>query len=202
MQAMANEAALGICDDYDWQRLKLLNTITGDGSDEDFSLPADYARMPKKTRLWPSATPNSPLTQVESEDDWLGLDVQNFDAVTGRWIIYGGELHIKPAIAAAATVKHFYISNKIVIATGQSTPTKTEFTLDTDAFFLGDRILKLAIIWRWKAAKGRPYAEDMQNYQAVRDSLAMGDKGSKILRLGSKRVPSDVTIAYPGVLGP
>lgn len=202
MQAMANEAAQGICDDFDWQKLKLLNTITGDGSDEDWTLPTDYARMPKKTRLWPSETPNSPLTQVESEDDWLGLDVQNFDAVTGRWIIYGGELHIKPAIASAATVKHFYISNKIISASGSSTLTKTEFTVDTDSFFLGDRILKLAVIWRWKAAKGRPYAEDLENYNAVRDSLAAGDKGSKILRLGSNRTPSGVTIAYPGELGP
>jgi hypothetical protein len=202
MQAMVNEAALGICEDFDWQRLKTLNTITGDGSDTDFDLPSDYARMPKDARLWPSDEPNSPLLHVLSDDDWLGYEVQDFDSVTNRWIIYGGALHIKPAIANLATVKHFYISNKIVSVDGSSTLTKTEFTLDTDSFFLGDRILKLAIIWRWKAAKGRPYAQDEDNYNKLRDELAGGDKGARILHLGKRRIPSDVTLAYPQAIVP
>lgn len=203
MQAMVNEAAKGVCEDVDWQRLKLQNTITGDGSTTDWDLPADYARMPKVTHLWQSATPNTPVMPVDSEDDWLGMDVQDFQTVLSRWIIYGNQLHIKPAIANAATVKHFYISNKIVLASGDTSPTKTDFSVDSDSFFLGDRILTLAVIWRWKAAKGRPYEEDMQNYNALRDQLFGADKGAKgLLRMGSPSRPKDVTVAYPGVLGP
>lgn len=203
MQAVANEAAQGICEDVDWQRLKLQNTITGDGTTTDWSLPTDYARMPKVTHLWQSALPTTPVMPVESEDDWLGLDVQNFQTVIARWIIYGGQLHVKPAIDNAATVKHFYISSKIVLANGDTSPTKTDFTLDNDSFFLGDRILKLAIIWRWKAKNGRPYSEDLENYNTLRDQLYGADKGTRgLLHIGGARVPSDVTIAYPGVLGP
>jgi hypothetical protein len=203
MQAFVNETAKAIAEDYDWQRLKVLNTITGDGSEEDWDLPADYARMPKKANLWPSDEPNSPMERIEDEDRWLGLDVLDFDAVTKRWIIYGNQIHIKPAIANAATVKHFYMSNKLIAAT--ATPTvlsKTDFTVDTDEFFLGDRILKLGIIWRWKASKGRPYAEDMTNYNITRDQLASGDKGARILHIGTRRVPAGVTVAYPGVITP
>jgi hypothetical protein len=202
MQAMVNETAKAIAEDYDWQRLKVLNTITGDGSEEDWDLPSDYARMPKKAGLWPSDEPNAPLEHVESEDRWLALDVSDFDAVHGRWILYGNQIHIKPAVASAATVKHFYMSNKLVAASAGASLTKTDFTVDTDEFFLGDRILRLGIIWRWKAAKGRPYAEDMTNYNIARDQLASGDKGARILHLGNRRIPADVTIAYPGVITP
>jgi hypothetical protein len=203
MQAMVSEAAQGICEDYDWQRIKLLNTITGDGTTTDWPLPSDYARMPKVTSLWPSAQPNSPLTPVDSEDDWLGLEVQSFSSVIGRWIIYANQLHVKPAIVNAATVKHFYISSKIILANGDTAPTKVDFTVDTDSFFLGDRILKLAIIWRWKAAKGRPYEEDLMNYNTLRDQLAGNDRGARgLLRMGGPRMPKGVRVAYPGVLGP
>lgn len=203
MQAMVNEAAKAICEDVDWQRLLILNTITGNGVLEDWSLPSDYARMPKTEKLWPSDRPNSPLSKVENVTDWLGLIVQNFSAVIGRWIIYGNQLHVKPAIANLATVKHFYVSSKIVLANGDTAPTKTDFTVDNDAFFLGDRILQLAVIWRWKAAKGRPYAEDLVNYNTTRDQLFGNDKGAKgLLRVGGGRVPKGVTVAYPGVLGP
>jgi hypothetical protein len=92
MQAMVNEAAKGVAEDFDWQRLKVLNTITGDGSEEDWDLPTDYARMPKKANLWPSDEPNSTLEHIEDEDRWLGLDVLDFDAVTKRWIIDGQAL--------------------------------------------------------------------------------------------------------------
>lgn len=200
MQAMVNEAALGIAEDFDWQRLKVLETITGDATTTAWPLPDDYARMLKQARLWPSAQPNTPLRHVVDTDEWLGIDTQNMSEIVSRWTIYGNDLHIKPAVASAATVKFFYISNLIVLATGGTDPTKDAFDTDSDEFFLGDRILKLAIIWRWKAAKGRPYAEDFANYQNARDQLAGNDKGPRILRVGTPRVPSDVHIAYPGTI--
>lgn len=197
LQTLVNEAALGICEDFDWQRLKLINTITGDGSYTSFDLPSDYARMLKDAKLWPSDQPNSPLVHVLSDDKWLEYEVQDFDTVTNRWIIYGGQIHIKPAVASMSAVKHFYVSNLIIAGPNATALTKTEFSADGDSFFLGDRLLKLAIIYRWKAAKGRPYAQDEDNYNKLRDEMAGADRGAKILHVGRQRFPSDVTVAYP-----
>lgn len=202
MQALVNECAYAIAEDYDWQQLKRLNTITGDGSDTSFSLPSDYARMVKDANLWPSEEPNTPMVHILSVDDWLRDQVQAFNSVVKRYTIYGGEIHIKPAIASAATVKHFYISNKIVTANGGTTPTKTAFDTDTDTLFTGDsdRLLALAIVWRWKAAKGRPYGEDMENYNRARDTLATASKGARVLRIGRARRPTDTVLAWPGTI--
>lgn len=202
MQATVNECALAIAEDYDWQRLRVLNTITGDGSEENWALPSDYARMLKRSKLWPSDEPNSPLTHIEDSDKWLQDEVQDFSSVIKRWTIYGGQMHIKPAVTLSSTVKFFYISNLIVVATGGTAPTKTAFDADADALFVDERLLKLSIIWRWKMAKGRPYAEDLENYNRARDVLATADKGARVLHIGKARMPSDVTLAWPGTLGP
>lgn len=202
MQHITNECAKAIAEDYDWQRLRTLATITGDGTDTSFPLPTDYARMLKKASLWPSAQPNTPMLHIVDTDRWLQEEVQNYQTVTNRWTLYGNEIRIKPAMANLATAKYFYISKYLVVATGGSAPTKTDFTLDTDELFVDERLLKLSIIWRWKAAKGRPYAEDLENYTRALDTVTGNDKGARILHIGKRRVPSDVNLAWPGRITP
>lgn len=196
LQAMTNECAKAIAEDFDWQRLRTLATITGDGSETDWDLPSDYSRMLKKAALWPSSFPTTPLQHIADTDNWLMLDVQDFQTVVQRWTIYGNQIHIKPAIADADTVEYFYISNKLVLASGDTAPSKTDFTLDTDSLFVDERLLKLAIIWRWKAAKGRPYAEDLTNYQNAVDIAAGADRGSRFVSVGRNR-SGDVNLAFP-----
>jgi hypothetical protein len=201
LQEAINEAAQGVIDDYDWQGLKAIGTVTGDGSATDFALPSNYGRMLKKARLWPSEEPSTPLVYYTDADKWLEMDVGLVTEVTRRAIIFGNRLHIKPAMANLATTQFFYVKNTLVLAAGDTAPTKIDFTADDDSFYLDERILKLSFIWRWKAAKGRPYGEEKQAYLDVIDSKAGTDKGSRILHVGRRRTPADATIAYPWVLG-
>lgn len=196
--ALANTMAKRIMRAHEWELLKTLATYTGNGSTEDFSLPSDYDRMLKKTQLWSSSL-STALTHITDTDEWLGLDVQAFDFVVNAWTIYGGLMHIKPAMATGVTAKHFYVSNLVVSPeTGDDT---AEFTADTDSFRLSEEVLKLGMIWQWKANKGQAYAEDMANYEELLAQRIAEDKGSRILREGAKRIPRDVTIAYPLPLG-
>lgn len=201
LQALANEMAQRIAfDTRDWTRLKVLATITGDGSATSFNLPDDYKRMLKKARIWPSATPYSPLTYYPDSDNWLAMTIQNFQTLTGSWTMIGEKIHIRPALPNLATASFFYISNLIVKASGGAP--KTEFTSDDDVFRLDERVLKLGMIWQWKANKGQAYAEDMVNYE---DALAVSsgaDKGSNILTVGTPRISADTEIAFPGVITP
>lgn len=201
LQEAINEAAKGMVDDYDWQSLKTIATATGDGSATEFGLPADYGRMLKKSRLWPSEEPTTPVVFFTDADKWLEMEVSQVSEITRRAIILGNRLHIKPAMANAATTKYMYISDRTVIAEGFTAATKAEFTADADTFVLDERTLKLSLIWRWKAAKGRPYAQDKADYDAVIDAKASADKGSRVIHIGSRRVPHDAQIAYPWNLG-
>jgi hypothetical protein len=201
LQALANEMAQRIAfDTRDWTRLKVLATLTGDGIATGFNLPADYKRMLKKARIWPSATPYSPLTHYPDSDTWLAMTIQNVQTLTGSWTMIGEQVLIRPALPNLATASFFYISNLII--KDKDGVAKAEFAADDDVFRLDERVLKLGMIWQWKANKGQAYAEDMVNYE---DALAVSsgaDKGSNILTVGSPRISGDTDVAFPGVITP
>jgi hypothetical protein len=191
---IAQEMAGRIVDGHDWQLLSRVATITGDGSTETFDLPSDYSRMLKEAHVWSSSLETA-LSHIQSLDEWLELDVQSFDFVINAWTIYGGQMHIKPALASAVTAKYFYQSNLIVQPSSGSN--KAAFTADDDTFRLSERLLTLGIVWRWKESKGQPYQEPMQDYEELKSRLVLSDKGSKKIAIGRPRIPSDVSIAYP-----
>jgi len=199
MVALANEMAGRIATAYDWQELSRVHTISGDGASEAFSLPSDYGHMTEGAQVW-SSTLITPFSRISDVNEWLGLEVQAFDFVINAWIIFGNEIHIKPAIPTGETAKFFYQSTLCVApATGDN---KTSFTADTDTFRLDETLLKLGIIWQWKANKGQQYAEDMANFEERKAKLIGRDKGSKMLTVGRRKTPSNVTTAYPMAIIP
>lgn len=191
---LANEMAVRIGKANDWTLLRTLSTYTGDGTTTQFALPADYLRMLKKANLWSSAI-QTPLTHILDTDEWLEMQVRSYDYMLGAWTMLGGNIEIMPALANAVTAKWYYVSNLIVAPnTGAN---KATFTADDDSFRLNERVLRLAMIWQWKANKGQAYAEDMTNYENALELLIGEDKGSRILHVGRPRLPKDVSVAYP-----
>lgn len=195
---IANEMAAMIAASHEWQILNKIAVITGDGTTEDFALPADFDRMLDKSQLW-STSLETPLSPISDRDQWLELDIKSFDFVINAWIIYAGEIHIKPALSTGVQVKYFYQSN--LWGLNGSTPI-SEFTADTNTFRIDERLLKLGIIWKWREMKGLPYAEDLATYERLLAKLAMRDKGSRIIRLGKAVLPRDTTVAYPQSIVP
>jgi hypothetical protein len=69
------------------------------------------------------------------------------------------------------------------------------FLADTDSFRLDERLLKLGMVWQWKANKGTSYAEDMGTY-ADALSIAMGHDSPAPIIIG-RRPMSQGRTAYP-----
>jgi hypothetical protein len=190
---IANEMAAMIAASHEWQILNKIAVITGDGTSEDFALPADYDRQLDKSQLW-STSLETPLSPISDRDQWLELDIKSFDFIINAWIIYAGEIHIKPPLVSAVQVKYFYQSD--LWGLNGSTPI-SEFTADTNTFRIDERLLKLGIIWKWREMKGLPYAEDLATYERLLAKLIMRDKGSRIYRIGKAQMPRDAIFAYP-----
>ena len=70
------------------------------------------------------------------------------------------------------------------------------FLADTDTFVLNERLLKLGMIWQWKANKGSPYAEDMANFETALAIVAGADSPAPIIA-GSRPLSMAVRTAYP-----
>lgn len=194
---LANEVAVDVMKAHDWRRLTLLNTITGDGSDTSFALPAGYDRMPQGARVYGSSS-MMPLRPTKDVNQWLEFQIDPVVGDPGYWIILGNEFHIKPALGSGSTAKFYYVSNLCI--TGG---TKAAFTADADTFDIGgDRLITLGLIWRWRHMKGREYAEDMMNYERALAQEINRDKGARVLFVGQPRYSGGVNVAYPGTITP
>lgn len=199
LQALANESASYIAKDFEWQALKALATLSGDGVLQAFPFPSDYDRMLKEAQLWSSRI-ISPLTHIVSTDRWLELDIRQFGFVSGVWTIFGDMVNIKPARATGEQVKFYYMSN--LWAKDENGIAHAAFTQDSDRFRLSEDLLALCMIWKWKDAKKLPYAQEKDDYEDAKEKLITADKGSKILRVGRARMPRGTNIAYPTSIVP
>jgi hypothetical protein len=156
--------------------------------------------MLKTAQVWRSTFTSAPLSFISDPDDWLRREIQNtVNANGGEWTIEDGQMHIRPALAVGETATFYYLRNTCVkLASGGF---GDSFVIDDDSFALPERLLKLGMVWQWKAYKGGSYAEDIANYEDALANIAGADKPAPIL-VGSMPISSDAQIAYWGPTPP
>lgn len=200
LATLANESAEAAAKAHDWRALTKLATLAGDGSSTGFTLPADYDRMPLKAAVY-STRSQLPLAPARDLDQWLEFQLTTVVGAPGWWTVLGGQMQIRPALAATDTAKFYYVANLIWAAAPAAAASKTEATADTDLFVLPERLITLGVVWRWKQLKGKEYAEDLRHYEIAFGEEAGRDKGARALSIGRARVAGDAAPAYPGTLG-
>ena len=193
MGDLANEAAIAIAKAHDWQALTKLATLQGDGSTIAFNLPADYDRMLIKAKVHSLRFRTAIFRPARDLDEWLYLNDFLVTGTPGNWVILGKQMQIFPAMPATETARFYYISN---IISGN----KTAFSADGDPFTLPERLLTLALIWRWRSMKRLEYAEDLQNYEIALSEEINRDKGSHVVTVGRERFKTGLEIAWPGTI--
>ena len=195
MLSLANEMAQRIAyDNRDWVKLRKTTTLIGDGTTTGFNLPADFQRMLLTSNVWLSSSVLSPARFFPDTDQWLNRRARNYSDATGEWTIIGNQMQLWPAMGSAVTAYFVYLhKNCITLASGGL---GDSFTADGDSFMLGDRILKLGMIWQWKAQKGSPYQEDLNTYADALTYLMGHDSPAPIIA-GRAPVSSSANVAIP-----
>jgi len=198
MQDLIHEATTDILECQDWQVLRIKETITGDGASEGHSFPVDYERMYTKSNFWSSRWIWA-INHITDPDEWLEYEVIPYTFVTGNWMLFGGNINILPVMEATETIKYWYISNAIVSPASGSP--KVAFTADDDYLRVKEKLLYLGLVWKWKAKKGQPYAEDMESYEDHKAYLIDKDGGSKPVLSGNRRNFRSRHVAFPQTVG-
>lgn len=192
----ANEVAQDIAKYQDWQALQKTFNVTGNGSDTEFDLPADYDRMNLNASVQDLQNWVWGYFGFSDINTFLFEEARGFTPYPGGWIIYGNKLRFSPAPSGdGATFP--YMSNSLVVA-ADNTP-KTDFTSDTDGFALPERLLTLGIVWRWRENKKLDATGDQEAFVKALDEYAAKDKGSRIMRFGSVRRLPNTSLAYTGI---
>jgi len=203
MLSLANEMAQRIAYDVrEWTALKSTTVFTGPGVVDPpspaepivskFAMPANFKRLLLSSQIYPSWSPRTPLRFIPDTNEWLMRRLSGETNSWGEWTLIGGDMHIHPALPPSQSVTFAYLSkNCIRLAAGGS---GNEFMADDDEFHIDERLLKLGMIWQWKANKGSPYAEDMGTYSDALVMVGGADSPAPILIDGGARSVGDAAL--------
>lgn len=196
---LANEVVADMVKYADWRRLVTLHQMAGDGVTYGFDLPDDYDRMPMGADISRANWYTWGYVDAPSLNYWMDLVNGLASPNPGYWIMLDGQIQFRPAVSANTTAQFFYISNKAVLDVDGVTKKKW-FTKDEDTYLLDERVLKLGIVYKWRAQKRLEYAEDFSNYEQALMQASGHDKGARITT-GARRANMGAYTAYPWALG-
>ena len=195
MVALANEMAQRIAyDTREWRRLQATITYAGNGAATAFNLPNDFQRMLKNSDVWRSSSSVLPMRFIADSNEWMRRRLaSNYDA-RGEWALIGNQIQIYPAMGDGVSAAFVYLNKNCVAL--NSGGYGTSFLTDADSFVLDERLLRLGMIWQWKAHKGSSYVEDMSTYT---DALAMAQGADKPMPVivGRQEISANVYASYP-----
>jgi hypothetical protein len=146
-----------------WRGLKVLGTLTGDGTSTTFDLPTDFHRFASGAVFWLDESPELPLAMVTS-DEMLSLKASGIEPVDPVWRIFGDQIEFYPAPENGEIINTEYRS-KYWIIDNDGTTRKAAWAVDTDYTAIPERLITLGVIWRWRKMKGLDYDEDFRTYR-------------------------------------
>lgn len=167
---------------HPWQALNREATWTS-VADEDQGLIATiapgYRRMLSET-AW-DRDEQSRLAGPLTPQVWQRLKASVTAGPYYRFRVRQDRLYLNPAPSAGHTMAFEFVTEhwcESSAGTGQS-----RFVNDTDASRIPEQLIMLGSVWRWKQAKGFPYAEDLANYEQEYALSTLHDTPNKTLTL-------------------
>lgn len=197
--ALSNEAARDIVETHPWQKMISLHTINGDGATQAWPLPPDYDRMVNGNSVTSGTWYNRRYENAGTLDNWIDLLTLQPAIPPGYWMIIDNKINFQPIISSGDSARFYYIRRNY--ATDSTGSTKAAFNNDSDDFILSNRLLKLSIIWRWKAMKGMDYGEDIRLYADALSEEISRDGGAREIRSRMPGAARNFRTAWPWSLG-
>lgn len=124
------------------------------------SLAPGYAYILNDT-IWLGGMPFKPLGP-QNPQAVTGMEAFGFSPATTYWI-EGNHLFVKRVPSASQRLMFRYQSRNWVKAADGTE--KGMMTLDDDKPLIPERVLLLALVWRWLQRNGMPYEQEYMNYR-------------------------------------
>ena len=196
MQHLANEMAERIAQEHDWRALARQFTLHGEG--ERFDLPDDFGRFRVDAEVY-LAFSGRALTRLSSPEISVAAAAHPLTPAIARWRVVGRQIVVDPALTHDSLIGGYQSAFFAIGADGEP---KRRFDADDDEFALDERVLKLGIIWQWKANKGLPYGVDFDSYQRALGQ-AYGREGDRAVVVAGRKVGLKGSIApFYGTIRP
>ena len=172
---LANEEGLALSKRALWQALQREWSFVTVAAEVQTNtpIPADLDRFVANTFF--NRTTQRQVDGPLTPQQWQAIQAQPvFGRVYLAFREREGVFRITPQPPAGETIAYEYVSTSWVMSSASQG--KAEFTADDDSSYLSEELIIQGLRWRWKQAKGLPYAEDMETYERI-VSKAIGEDG-------------------------
>lgn len=145
-----------------------------------YAFPSDFDRLVDRTEWDKTQHWEMPGPMNAQQWQWL----RSGYIATGprvRFRRLGNLFQIWPGLTTAHTLGFEYVSNLYVTATGESSPSKSSFTVDTDTCVFGDRLMVIGTKLKYFEAKGFDTTALYRDYHSQLDLAKAYDAGSRSL---------------------
>jgi hypothetical protein len=182
--ALAKMEARELSEGFDWEALTREHSFITSAQAEQVNnpVPNDLRKFVPDTFF--NRTTQRRLVGPITSQQWQILQARPVDArVYLAFRKRDGRFLITPDPPAGETIAYEYVS--AFYAKSSAGAAKAAFTSDDDGTYLDEDLVKYGMIWRWKQAKGLPYAEDMETYERAIQAAKGEDGGAMALGMFS-----------------
>lgn len=176
--------------EHDWPALASEHVFTtAAASEQPNGLPPDFERFINGT-MW-NRTRNVRVNGPIDSQVWQRAQIEPGILISSlAWRLRGVRLHLLPVPPAGETIAFEFVSKRLVQAGGFK---RWVFEADDDECLLDENLITLGTVWRFKAAKGLDYAEDLDNYERAKARAIGQTGGAPVLRTDCQALvgPSD-----------
>jgi len=184
----------------DWQELQKEHTFDSVASTEGYALPTDYSEITDNT-FW-NTTDNYKVTGPETPEEWRRLKNSTASGGIGYdfFRIRSNETLIFPVPSGVKSYIYEYITNLIVDSSGGTG--QTNWLADSDVPNVDSYLVQLNGTWRLLKTQGKPYAEELRDYQEALAERVANNGGSKTVYHASQSRLNKTRIGYPNLITP
>ena len=157
--------ALSVRPEEGWQAMQLeasFTTVATETQGSITTIAPNYRYIINNT-IWNRST-RRPVFGPLSPQQWQAVKGWFASGPYSEYRLVGNNINFSPVPPAGQSCYFEYVTkNWATDSTGAIG--KTAFTADTDLTLLNEELLKLGLVWRWKAMKGLEYNEDKIEYE-------------------------------------
>jgi len=189
--------------DHAWVKLTKEKTFTTVATDiQTSALASDYGRFCDDS-MW-DRTQDRPVWGPMSPQQWQQEKAgPTFTTMYYGFRLRGNDFLMTPTPTAGDTIAYEYVSNLYVYASGDTVPTKSAFSADTDTCIFDETMMARGLRWSFLRAKGFDYSQEYQTWVEMVQRLAARDGGMPKLSASrnypwTRRSPFIPDGNYPG----
>lgn len=183
---LLNEQGDDLASVYPWQAIvkEQLFTTTASAA-QATAIPVDFDRFMPNTFF--NRTTRRPMTGPITARQWQWIQAQPvYSTVYLAFRERTNQYLVAPNAPLGQTIAYEYVSANWAISAGGVG--QTSYQADTDLTYLDESLMKLGLRWRFLAAKGLPYSEEMQSYERNLEQSMARDGGSTMITLNPQPI--------------